>query len=164
MTTNLSDYVQQLRDALTTIKDLCEGGDAIVSAIEEVVADALAEPVPLALHDAPEGKPKCKFAHDTCDGINGTSGFVCNDCVEDAAWEAEKREAESNRSDEGRPACELIEEDVLARKPALDDWMRELATELAHKPHSWDYVYSAIKRHSALHDAQVLRDAANELD
>jgi len=35
-------------------------------------------------------KPHCKFGHnDTCDGINGTSGFICRECVEDAEWEAE---------------------------------------------------------------------------
>jgi hypothetical protein len=34
-------------------------------------------------------KSSCKFGNDTCDGINGKSGFICRDCVEDAEWEAE---------------------------------------------------------------------------
>lgn len=27
-------------------------------------------------------KPKCLYGVDTCDGPNGTSGFICNECAE----------------------------------------------------------------------------------
>jgi hypothetical protein len=53
-------------------------------------------------------KPRCMFGVDTCDGINGTSGFICRDCVD--ADEFNKQLAdEAKLRGEGRPACELIE-------------------------------------------------------
>jgi hypothetical protein len=55
-------------------------------------------------------KPRCKFGNfDTCDGINGTSLFICNDCAESAEI-AKEREEEAKFRGEGRPACEIIEQ------------------------------------------------------
>jgi hypothetical protein len=52
-------------------------------------------------------KPRCMFGVDVCDGINGTSGFICRDCVEADEWD--KDEEEAKHRGEGGPACELIE-------------------------------------------------------
>ena len=62
-------------------------------------------------------KNHCKFGIATCDGINGNSLFVCNGCVEDAEFEAELNEETARRCGDGRPASEVIEEDVTRRRP-----------------------------------------------
>lgn len=58
-------------------------------------------------------KARCMFGNDTCDGIKGTSGFICRDCNEEAEFDAqlaEERRIEKRQTGAIHgPACEVIE-------------------------------------------------------
>ena len=79
-------------------------------------------------------KPRCKFGNDTCDGINGTSGFICRDCAEDAEFDAQEP---LTGTDNLRPnPYELTPTPVEAPAPAQpiapnrdSNWLNELPTE-----------------------------------
>jgi hypothetical protein len=79
-------------------------------------------------------KPKCRFGVDTCDGINGTSGFICRDCVEDAEWEGDGGTAPTAETSPPVPPGQ---------------WMLEAADEIYdHGPDlTLDAVESLIQRH-----------------
>lgn len=49
-------------------------------------------------------KPKCKFGNDdTCDGIKGSSGFVCRDCVESDEFQKQLARESAERKNKPNP-------------------------------------------------------------
>jgi hypothetical protein len=58
--------------------------EALEYAYENVIAEAHRE-----VKGKRRPKTKCKFGHDTCDGIDGTSGFICRDCIEAAEFDGQ---------------------------------------------------------------------------
>ena len=51
--------------------------EALEMAYENVVTDAKN-----AIHGKRRPKTRCNFGIDTCDGPDGKSGFICNECAE----------------------------------------------------------------------------------